>query len=534
MLWTNAKALLPWGAGWRIAGFAIAIGIGVLMVALLLFIQNAAISAPAGPGVDVAHFVRMSGLQAALSTAISLGVGMAIAWALNRLRFWGRDLIVGLFAVAIVAPGMVVAAGLIAVWGRAGWINAALAPLGFDLGSSIFGLHGIIAAHVLLNGSFAARILLARLDALPATRLKTGQSLGLDFWQRFRFLDWPALAPALPGLGAIIFLLSFTSFPIVLLLGGGPANQTLEVAIYANVRLNFDLANAVQLALVQLAVCALFILPAVFMTPAIASGGLKSLHHWSDGAWVRRVQGLMLTLALIGFALPLLAVLAGGFTSGFFATLIRPGFQKALLTSLAIGSCSALLSTGLAIILAEARLQVRSRFWRTILGLPVYVYLVVPAVVLSLGFFLGFRGLGIAPVRAAPLVLVLANALLALPFAVATLGPALQAIDHRYRKLGRALNLTAGQRWRLVQWPLMGRELGIVLALGFCFSLGDLGVISLFGTSDFTTLPWLMLRALGAYRSHDAAIIAAFLLGLCLLVFWIVPPLMERWSNARN
>ena len=59
----------------------------------------------------------------------------------------------------------------------------------------------------------------------------------------------------MPGLGAVIFLLAFTSFPIVLLLGGGPAMQTLEVAIYSAVRLDFDLNAAVLLALVQIAIC---------------------------------------------------------------------------------------------------------------------------------------------------------------------------------------------------------------------------------------------------------------------------------------
>ncbi|MFN3929653.1 MAG: thiamine/thiamine pyrophosphate ABC transporter permease ThiP, partial [Thermoflexus sp.] len=82
-----------------------------------------------------------------------------------------------------------------------------------------------------------------------------GQSLGLSALQRFAHIDWPANRTTLPGLGAIIFLLAFTSFPVVLLLGGGPANQTLEVAIYSAVRLDFDLRGAVTLALVQIGIC---------------------------------------------------------------------------------------------------------------------------------------------------------------------------------------------------------------------------------------------------------------------------------------
>src|SRR5215217_147186 len=80
-------------------------------------------------------------------------------------------------------------------------------------------------------------------------------------------------ASSWPGLAAIVFLLAFTSFPIVLLLGGGPANQTLEVAIYAAVRQDFDLAGAVRLALTQIAVCSLVILAASALAPVPTSFG---------------------------------------------------------------------------------------------------------------------------------------------------------------------------------------------------------------------------------------------------------------------
>src|SRR5690606_26153510 len=115
-------------------------------------------------------------IQAGLSTVLSLAVGIALAWALDRLRFPGRSLLVGLFAAAIVTPGLVVAFGLLEVWGRSGWISGLVRLLtGSPMDLPIFGLGGILAAHVILDGAFAARILLARLDALPTARLRTGQ-----------------------------------------------------------------------------------------------------------------------------------------------------------------------------------------------------------------------------------------------------------------------------------------------------------------------------------------------------------------------
>lgn len=524
----------PFGFRRRVTGYIVALSIGILMIAIFWSIQNVAISSTPGIPVDIAHLVRMTGIQAGLTTILSIVTGIAIAWSLNRLRFPGRNLVVGLFAAAIVTPGLVVAVGLLAVWGRAGWVNALLAPIGIDLGSSIFGLQGILAAHVILDGAFAARILLARLDTIPKIRLKTGQSLGLSPWQRFRVLDWPTMSGALPGLAAIIFLLAFTSFPIVLILGGGPSNQTFEVAIYSYVRLNFDLNGAVQLALVQLAICAAIILPAISFTPAVTTAGSTSHHNWSSGPVAGAFQIVIIILAVIGFVLPLVAVLMDGLGASFMAVTTRLSFWVATFTSLIVGTLSAMLTLGLALVLAMARSETNSPFSKAFINLPVYIYLVIPAVVMSLGFFLGTRTLGIAPSVAAPFVLILANALLALPFAVSVLGPALDAINKRYARLSQSLDLSGRARWRLVEWPLLGREIGIVLALGFCFSLGDLGVISLFGTEDFATLPWLMVRALGSYRTNDAGAIAALLLILSLVVFWVVPYFFGKLSDAKN
>lgn len=518
----------------RTVGIAVALAIGVLMVLVFWSIQQTAITTATASRIDIAHLVRMTAIQAGLTVILSLIVGLALAWALNRLHFPGRSFVVGLFAAAIVTPGLVVALGLISVWGRAGWVNTVLSPFGLDFGSSIFGLHGILAAHLVLDATFAARILLARLDAIPHTRLKVGQSLNLSPFERFRILDWPAISGALPGLAAIIFLLAFTSFPIVLLLGGGPANQTLEVAIYSSVRLNFDLDSAVQLALVQLAICALVILPAVSVTPAIAKAGNVKQHKWSDGRLIKTVQALIIATAVLGFSLPLVAVLIDGLGPGFIPAVSRPSFWQATATSLVVGIVSASLTLVLALSLSLARSHTTNRLPRALINLPVYAYLVMPAVVLSLGFFIGTRNLGLPPSSAAPFVLIIANALLALPFAVSTLGPAIDAINHKYDRLSRALNLSSWERWCTVEWPLLGREIGIVLALGFCFSLADLGVISLFGTENFTTLPWLIVRAMGAYRTNDAAAIAAIMLIISLTAFWLLPKLFGKLSHAQD
>ncbi|KKC40915.1 hypothetical protein WH87_01780 [Devosia epidermidihirudinis] len=516
------------------AGTGLAIAIAALIALVLWAILDAATGATGRPSrIDIPHLLRMTSIQAGLTTVISLAVGMALAWALNRLRFPGRDLIVGLFASAIVTPGMVVAFGMLSIWGRNGWINQTSEALfGVSIGNPAFGLSGILFAHVILDGAFAARIMLARLDAIPQPRLKTGQSLDLTAWQRFSIIDWPALRGTVPGLAAIIFLLAFTSFPIVLLLGGGPANQTLEVAIYAAVRQDFDLVGAVRLALTQIAVCALVISAASALAPIPTSLGPSIAPKWSDRLGASIVQWIVLVLCTIGFVLPLASVLFDGLLNGLGRVLSQPAFWWATLSSLLIGSASALLTLVFALLLAMGRGATANGVARTMLGIPAYAYLAVPAVVLSLGFFLLVRDAGVSTSIAAPFVVVVANSLLALPFAMATLGPPLEAIARTRGKLIRSLGISGWRQFSLIEYPLLGKDIGVMLALAFCFSLGDLGVIALFGTQDFQTLPLMMFRALGAYRTNDAAAIAALLLIGTIVVFVGLPRLIERIAHA--
>ena len=506
-------------------GAALALAIALLIGTTFWSILAAAAGQPGGgSSADIGYLIYISTLQASLSTVFSLIIGAALAWALNRLRFPGRTLAIGLFASAIVTPGIVVAFGLLAVWGRSGWLGS--------LGLPVFGLGGVVAAHVILDAAFAARILLARLDAIPQARLKTGQSLALSPWTRLAVIDWPAIRGTLPGLAAIIFLLAFTSFPIVLLLGGGPAVQTLEVAIYAAARLDFDLVMAVKLALVQIAICSVIILASSALAPISTSLDRPAPPRWQDAGPARALQWLVLGLALFGFAAPLLAVLVDGL-AGLPDILADRAFWNAALTSIGVGAASALLALGLGLLVAAARAATTSHAARIAIGAPAYAYLAVPAVALALGAFLFVRSLGVAPDTVAPLIVVIANALLSLPFVMAALAPAFDAIAQSRGRLIRSLGLGGVRQFTAIEWPLLARDVGLVLALSFCFSLGDLGVIALFDTQDFVTLPLLMVRALGAYRTHAAAAIAALMLVLTIAAFVALPALFERLSRAR-
>ena len=212
----------------------------------------------------IGRVVRFSLWQATLSTLLSVGLALPVALALSHEpRFPGRGALVTLFSLSLVIPTIVAIFGIVAVYGRSGWLNAALGGIGVDP-LPLYGLPGILVAHVFFNLPLAARVMLQSLEGIPSNEWRLAAQLGMGPFARLRLIEWPSVRAPLVGVSVLIFTLCFTSFAIVMTLGGGPRATTIEVAIYQALRFDFDLPLAVALALVQLALCALLMLASTF------------------------------------------------------------------------------------------------------------------------------------------------------------------------------------------------------------------------------------------------------------------------------
>jgi len=161
------------------------------------------------------------------------------------------------------------------------------------------------------------------------------------------------------------------------------------------------------------------------------------------------------------------------------------------------------------------------------------LYLAIPSLIMGLGFFLLSQTYEAPLVVWSTIALLSANILMSLPFALAVLAPAMQKTAQRYDKLVFSLNLNPLQRWVYCEYPYLKSSLGYVFALSFCFSLGDLGIIALFGSDEFSTLPWYLYQLMGAYRTSDAAGVALILLAITLTVFILLPRVF-RSSVAKD
>jgi thiamine transport system permease protein len=326
-------------------------------------------------------------------------------------------------------------------------------------------------------------VFLASIQATPGEHWRLAAQLGMGPASIFRFLDWPVLRRETPALAGLIFLMCFTSFAVVLALGGGPRAATLEVAIYEAIRFDVDFARAGLLAGLQVAICLLLTLPILWLgrRPAESAvlGGVQARPDAKVPA-VRVVDAAVLLLAAALTVPPLTAVLVSGVAG--WRSLGGTGILLATATSFAIALPAALLCVGLALALAAAARKLDSRGQRRRAGLmtlPAGLVLALPPLALSAGLFVIARRVADPFALAGPMI-VLVNALMALPYALRQVQPPLTLSAERYGRLADSLGLRGPARIRLVDWPLLKRPLAAALALATALSLGDLGVAAVF------------------------------------------------------
>lgn len=493
--------------------------LAALLVALLVSAAFAAVMTRAETGVGLGRAdwvaIRFTLTQAAWSALISTVLAVPLARALARREFLGRSFVITLLGAPFLLPVIVAVMGLLAIFGRKGWLNLLLGAIGLEP-VSIYGMHGVVLAHVFFNLPLATRLILQGWHDIPAEHFRLAAQLRLRRWDLFRQLEIPMLRRALPGAFGLIFVICLTSFAVALVLGGGPRATTIELAIYQAFRFEFDLGRAALLSIVQMVLALGTCLVLFKMLPNHHPGqGLDRVQQrWDHARWDLPV----IALACVFLLLPMLSMFGQG----------APGIADLpssvwLATMRSIGVV--LVSAGLLLVLALPLAALTARHGGTeavgILGIA------TSPLMLGTGLFiLTFRYFD--PVQLALPLTAVVNAVMALPFALRILTPSLKDTVNNYARLSATLGLTGLALWRIVLLPRLRRPLGFALGLGAALSMGDLGVIALFADPAQATLPLQIEQLLSAYRMEAAASASLLLALLSFSIFWLFD-LWGRW-----
>lgn len=489
--------------------------------------------------------------QAIVSTVLTLVLAFPGAYVLSRFRFRGKTLIRTLATLPFVLPTVVVAAAFIALIGPSGVINSWLqGALGLE--SAPIQLNQtvwiILLAHVFFNYSVALRLLSAYWQNLPPSMSQAAQMLGATPLRAFFEVTLPQLRPAVTAAAVLLFIFCFTSFGVIVILGG-PRFATLEVEIYRQALNLLNLPVAAALSLWQILFT--FILMWVYTrTQAQVSrpGKVGARRTIERPARTPREKALVVGNALaivILIGAPLAALIVRsfrgerGFTLAFYRALftnredslffVPPG--EAVFNSVAIALGAMVLAVGLGLIAAQALtrwerqaasgvgggLGVLTRLLDALLMLP----LATSAVTLGLGYLIA---LGRPPLnlRSSILMLPIAHAVVAIPFVLRSVLPGFRGIHPSLHEAAAMLGANGWRIWREIDWPLIRRPALVGALFAFTISLGEFGATVFLARPETPTMPVAIYRFLGqpgALNYGQALAMSTLLMLVCMVAF---------------
>lgn len=480
--------------------------------------------------------------QASASTALTVLAALPAAYVFARFTFRGKTLLHALTTIPFVLPTVVVAASFSALIGPRGWINELLkrvlnvpyAPI--DLQNTIW---VILLAHVFYNFTIVLRLVGGFWSNLDPQIENAARVLGANRWRTFFEVTLPLLKPALLAASLLVFIFDFTSFGVILILGG-PQFNTLETAIYRKTQITLDLPLATTLALVQLA-CT-FALMAIYtrlQNRAVVPLDLRPRRAVQRRPITRGEKTLVLSVVfgIVAMLLaPLMALAAkslvneAGFTLSNYMNLATNPRGSVLfvppLTALGNSLIFALATMVIALIVGllaayssphsdvsslraaqrrsnlplnqarllrhrvatGPRLLAMTRSWLE----PIWLLpLGASAVTLGFGLLIGFPQF-----RSSWLLLPLAHSLVAFPFVVRTITPALRSIRSNLREAASVMGANPWRVWREVDLPIIARALLIGDAFAFSVSMGEFGATAMISRADTPTLPYAIFRYL--------------------------------------
>jgi thiamine transport system permease protein len=489
--------------------------------------------------------------QAALSTIITLVLALPGAYVFARYRFFGKNLLQALMTVPFVLPTVVTAAAFRALLGPSGLLNTWLMA-GFELSQPPIRIDQTVGffllAHVFYNYTLVLRIVGGFWAGLDPDLRAAARMLGASSWQTFRRITLPLLLPAIGSASLLVFIFCFTSFGVVLILGG-PGYATLEVEIYRQSVQLFNLPMAAALSLIQIVVNFLL----MWLHARLGKRSRVAFYTDSATGTAEKVQtarqkifiGFNLSFMVILLVTPLLALvvrsvmgedgLTLAYYSALFTTQARSVFFVEPISAVANSVGFALAAMTIAVILgllastflASSRGR-GSSFWDAIIMLP----LATSAVTLGFGYIITLNRPPLN-LRDSLALVPIAHALVAFPFVVRCILPSLRQIPQTLREAATLLGASPYQVWRRVDIPIVGRAILVGMVFAFSISMGEFGASAFVTRPHTQTMPVAIFRFLGQpgdLNYGQAMAMSSILMLVTCSGFW----LLGRMNGSPN
>jgi len=481
--------------------------------------------------------------QAALSTIITLILALPGAYVFVRYRFLGKRFLQILMIVPFVLPTVVTAAAFRALLGTNGLLNSWLISV-FELSAVPIRIdqtiYFFLLAHVFYNYTLVLRVISSFWAGLDPDLSGAARMLGASPWQTFCRITLPLLMPAVGSAALLVFIFCFTSFGVILILGG-PGYATLEVEIYRQAIQMFNLPMAATLSLIQIFVNFLLMWlharlsrksRVAFLGDATTGDGEPVKTRYQ-----RLFVGANLIFMLILLIAPLLALGIRSFIgehgvtlayySALFTTSSRSVFFvepiRAVGNSIGFALSAMIIALVLGTLAATFMASDKSRknsFWDAITMLP----LATSAVTLGFGYIIALNKPPLN-LRDSIALVPIAHALVAFPFVIRCVLPSLRQIPRSLQEAASMLGASPLMVWRTVDLPLVSRALLVGAIFAFLISMGEFGASAFVVRPHTPTMPVAIFRFLsqpGDLNYGQAMAMSTILMLVSCASFWFL------------
>ncbi|QQO08067.1 ABC transporter permease [Breznakiella homolactica] len=494
----------------------------------------------AGPGTSLLgdpalrRVVAFTLKQAFLSTLLALSLGIPGAVAAGAGRFRGRRILRALTSIPFAMPPILVVLGFVLFFGNAGWLNRIIAAVsGVPEGPLriLYKPSAIVLAHGFYNFPLVIRLAGDGIAQARKAYEPAASSLGASPVRMFATVILPVILPSVVSAALLIFLYSFTSFAVILVLGGGPGATTLSVEIYRYARIALDYQSAGILALAETAIAGLVFLLYLYFdrkAKSAAGNGIELDRGGMDGPnysglykTIIGIYGFCMVMFILGpiLSVPLESFLykpsrtaAPVFSLRYWASMGK-NIVPALGRSVILAVLSATAATVLAVLGAAAvAVNSQSRLLRGLIRVATTAPLASSGVVLGLGWLSLYGRDNARSVLAVALI----HAVTALPFAYLSVSEGLRSVPGNTLNAAAVFGAGPFKRTLTVAIPISLGRLRSAWGFSAAISLGELNAILMLGMDHWETLPLFIYRAAGSYR-YGLACAAGTILILCCI-----------------
>jgi len=473
--------------------------------------------------------VRFTVFQALLSALLTMFLGIPGAYLVARTRLPTaiKSLVKSASMVPFVLPGISMAVGFLLTFGNNGLLNTLLSVFNIKV-RILYTFTAVLIGHVFYNFPLFIRIVGDAFERIDKAILEMASLEGVSKFKRFWYIELPLVLPAIGSAFALSFLYCFTSFAVVLILGG-IKYSTIEVSIYMYLKVLLDFESALALTFVQMIFVALASF--IFLTLSARTGEfsgetLKERHpKWA----------YLYVVAVVFFVfLPLFMSSLGGFLryggsftfqnfKGLFSQtvewIIGADVKSIIFFSLILSALASVIVCTIGLITSYISVR-HNNLISVLTNLPISIS---PA---TMAF-----GMILFTLLPLPVKLGAIYTLISLPLAHSSLQNLWRNLPREIEEAGKIDGCGALQSLFFITLPIFKKELLGIFTFSMAIALGEITATVILSEGRFTTVSVATYKLFSTRHIGEAQALNSILMWIVLLLFFVAEHFTERPSR---